>query len=104
MASPTVTWKRGSTWAASVAYTPGAGDPSDLSTVTIACSVMDHNERRYVNVVTKHNDNMGFDIYFDGDSSSWADGTAAIDYKLMQNGIVFYSTTSRFIIEKQITL
>jgi len=104
MASPTISWKRGSTWAASVAYTPGAGDPADLSAVTIECSVMDHQMRRYVLTVTKHNDNMGFDTRFDGDSSNWGPGTAAIDYKLTLSDVVFYSTTARFIIEAQITL
>ena len=104
MASPTISWKRGSTWAAAVVYTPGAGDPADLSDVTIQSSVMDHMLRRYVLTVTKHDDNMGFDVYFDGDSSDWAPGTAAIDYRLTLGGTVFYSTTARFIVEAQITL
>jgi len=44
-----------------------------------------------------------FDIYFDGDSSNWAAGTAAIDYRCTLGDVVFYSTTARFIIEPQVT-
>ena len=104
MGSPTVTWKRGSTFAASVAYTPGAGDPSTLEGVTVESSVMDQAQKRYPLVVTMHDDFLGFDILYDGDSSSWTAGTAAIDYKCSLEGVIFYSTTARFIIEPQVTL
>jgi hypothetical protein len=103
MASPTVSWKRGSTFAASVAYAPGAGNPATLEGITIETSVMDHAQKRYPLTVTLHEDFLGFDIIYDGDSSNWSAGTAAIDYKCIENGIVFYSTTARFIIEPQIT-
>ncbi len=104
MASPTVSWKRGSTFAASVTYTPGAGDPSDLSGVTVLCSVMDHRETRYPLVVSILPGNLSFNILYTGDTSEWAVGTAALDYKCLENGVVFYSTTARFTIDPQITL
>lgn len=104
MASPTVSWKRGSTFAASVTYTPGAGDPQDLSGVTVLCSVMDHRENRYPLVVSTLPGNLSFNILYPGDTSEWAVGTAALDYKCLENGVVFYSTTARFTIDPQITL
>ena len=104
MAAPSISWKRGSTFAASVVYTPGAGDPATLAGVLVECSVMDHNQQRYPLTVTVLAGNTSFDIYYDGDTSEWMTGTAAIDYKLTLDGVVFYSTTARFTIEPQITL
>lgn len=104
MASPTISWKRGSTFAAKVTYTPGAGDPTTLAGVLIETSIMDNNQQRYPLTVSVLPGDLMFNIYYDGDSSDWATGTAAIDYKLTLDGIIFYSTTSRFIIEPQITL
>jgi hypothetical protein len=104
MASPTVSWKRGSTFAASVAYTPGAGDPASLAGVTVECSVMDHREVRYPLIVSILPDNLSFNILYPSDTSEWAAGTAALDYRCLENGVVFYSTTARFTIEPQITL
>ena len=104
MASPTVSWKRGSTFAAQVAYTPGAGDPATLDGVTVECSVMDHREVRYPLLVTILPGNLTFNILYVGDTSEWAAGTAALDYRCLEAGIVFYSTTARFVIEPQITL
>lgn len=104
MAAPTISWKRGSTFAASVAYTPGAGEPQTLDGILVECAVMDHSQKRYPLAITKHEDKMGFDMIYLGDSSNWAIGTAAIDYRLSMTGTVFYSTTARFTIEQQITL
>lgn len=104
MASPTVSWKRGSTFAASVAYTPGAGDPPTLEGVTVECSVMDHREARHPLLVEIQPDFLSFNILFVGDTSEWSIGTAALDYRCSLGGVVFYSTTARFIIEPQITL
>jgi hypothetical protein len=104
MASPTVTWKRGSTFAAQVTYTPGAGDPATLEGVLVECSVMDHARQRYPLTVTMLPGFLSFNVYFDGDSSDWAVGTAALDYRCTLDNVVFYSTTARFTIEAQITL
>ena len=104
MASPTVSWKRGSTFAASVAYTPGAGDPATLEGVTVECSVMDNREVRYPLLVTILPDYLSFNIYYIGETSEWAAGTAALDFRCLEAGVVFYSTTARFTIEPQITL
>ena len=104
MAAPSISWKRGSTFAATVLYTPGAGEPSDLSGVLVETSVMDHAQKRYPLTVSVHPDNVNFDIIYSGDTSNWAVGTAALDYRLSVGGVVFYSTTARFTIEQQITL
>ena len=103
MAAPSISWKRGSTFAASVVYTPGSGDPSDLTGVTVESSVMDHAQKRYPLTITVTSPTT-FDVRYDGDSSNWAQGTAAIDYKCLLGGVVFYSTTARFIIDPQVTL
>jgi len=104
MSSPTISWKRGSTFAAQVIYTPGAGDPPTLEGVLVESSVMDHARQRYPLTVSMLPGFLGFNIYFDGDSSDWAAGTAAIDYRCTLDEVVFYSTTARFTIDPQVTL
>jgi hypothetical protein len=104
MASPTVSWKRGSTFAATVAYTPGAGETPTLEGVTVECSIMDNREARYPLLVTILPGYLTFDLLYVGDTSEWAVGTAALDFRLSEGGVVFYSTTARFVIDPQITL
>ncbi|CAB4185078.1 hypothetical protein UFOVP1118_37 [uncultured Caudovirales phage] len=104
MASPTVTWKRGSTFAASVAYVPGLNEPETLDGIGILTSVMDNAQRRHPLTVEVQEDLVTFLCRFDGDSSEWAAGTAAWDFQFSQGGVVYYSTTVRFIIEPQVTL
>ena len=104
MASPTVTWKRGSTFAALVTYTPGAGDPATLEGVLVECSVMDYARQRYPLTIEMLAGNLTFNVYYNGDSSDWTPGTAALDYRCSLGDVVFYSTTARFTIEAQITL
>jgi len=104
MGSPTVTWKRGSTFAAVVTYTPGAGDPATLEGVIVESSVMDHARQRYPLTIAMLPGFTSFNVYFDGDSSDWTPGTAALDYRCSLGDVVFYSTTARFTIEAQITL
>jgi hypothetical protein len=103
MATTPISWKRGSTFAATVDYTPGAGDPETLAGVTIECSVMDNSQTRYPLTITLLEGDVSFTTLYTGDSSGWAAGTAAIDYKLSNGGVIFYSTTARFVIEPQIT-
>ncbi|CAB5217941.1 hypothetical protein UFOVP201_35 [uncultured Caudovirales phage] len=103
MDSPTVVFKRGSTFGSLVTYVPGSGDPANLDDVVIESSVLDRAGKRYVLTIDRDPDNIHFTTTFE-DTADWQTGTAAWDFKCTKNGVLFYSTTVRFIIELQITL
>lgn len=105
MASPTVFWKRGQTFNASGPYVPGAGDPADLSGVTIESEILDHSTRRYPLAVTVSGDNITVSLFAEASlTAQWAVGTACIDLRCIKDGIVFSTTTTRFVVEQEITL
>ena len=105
MAAPTIIWKRGQTFAASGPYVPGAGDPADLSGVTIESELQDHSRRRWPLTVVIGEDLLTVTIYAEATlTAQWDVGTAAIDLRCSKDGIVFSTTTVRLVIEPEITL
>ena len=105
MASPTVFWKRGQNFNASGPYVPGQGDPANLSGVTIESEILDHSNRRYPLTVSVALDNITVTLSaLPSVTAQWAIGTACIDLRCIKDGIVFSTTTTRFVIEQEITL
>ena len=90
---------------ASGPYVPGEGDPVNLDGVTIESEVMDHGKIRHPLAVTIGGDNLTVTLRAEAeDTASWALGTAAIDLRCMKDGIVFSTTTIRFVVDLEITL
>jgi hypothetical protein len=105
MAAPSISWKRGQTFTAVGPYVPGAGDPADLAGVTITAEVIDRALRRWPLTAIIGNDNLTVTLYAEADKTSqWDVGTASIDLRCVFEGIVFASSTMRFIIEPEVTL
>ena len=105
MAAPSISWKRGQTFAAEGPYVPGAGDPADLEGVTVTSEVIDSAMRRWVLTTSVAPDNLTVTIYADAATTAqWGAGTASIDLRCSQEGVVFASTTVRLIIEPEVTL
>lgn len=105
MAAPTIIWKRGQTFVASGPYVPGAGDPTDLTGVTIESEVQDHSKRRWPLTVQISPDNITVTLYASAETTAqWDIGTAAIDLRCSKDGIVFSTTTVRFVVEQEVTL
>lgn len=105
MAAPTIIWKRGQTFVASGPYVPGAGDPADLAGVTIESEVQDHARVRRALVVTIGGDKLTVTLRAEApDTADWAIGTAAIDLRCVKDGVVFSTTTIRFVIDQEVTL
>lgn len=105
MAAPTIIWKRGQTFAASGPYVPGEGDPADLEGVTVESEVQDHAKRRWPLIVSISENNLTVTLYAEASlTAKWDVGTAAIDLRCIKDGIVFSTTTIRFVIEQEITL
>jgi hypothetical protein len=105
MAAPTIIWKRGQTFAASGPYVPGEGDPVNLSGVTIESEVLDFSRTRRPLAVTIGEDNLTVSLRAEAsETADWAVGTAAIDLRCVKDGIVFSTTTVRFVVDQEITL
>jgi hypothetical protein len=105
MAAPTINWKRGQTFGATGPYVPGEGDPLTLEGVTIESEIQDHSKRRFPLNVTIGEDNLTVTLFADAsETAKWYVGTAAIDLRCMKDGVVFSTTTVRFVIEQEITL
>ena len=105
MAAPTIIWKRGQTFAATGPYVPGEGDPANLEGVYIESEVQDHAKIRRPLVVSIGEDNLTVTLFAEAsDTANWAVGTAAIDLRCIKDGIVFSTTTVRFVVEQEITL
>jgi hypothetical protein len=105
MAAPTIIWKRGQTFVASGPYVPGAGDPVNLAGVTIESEVMDFSRVRRPLAVTIGQDNLTVTLRAEAsDTAEWTVGTAAIDLRCVKDGIVFATTTVRFVVDQEITL
>jgi len=105
MAAPTIIWKRGQTFAATGPYVPGQGDPVDLAGVTIQSEVQDHSKRRWPLEVQIGDDNLTVSLFAPAETTAqWDVGTAAIDLRCLLSGIVFSTTTVRFVVEQEVTL
>lgn len=105
MAAPTIIWKRGQTFVATGPYVPGQGDPQNLAGVSIESEVQDHSKRRFPLAVTIGGDNITVTLRAEAsDTAKWDIGTAAIDLRCIKDGVVFSTTTVRFVIEQEITL
>jgi hypothetical protein len=104
MSCNTVTFKRGTSFAASCAYAPSEGAPADLLGTTVTSTIVDAGRGSYDLVVTIANDGMSFTAIFDGDTSSWATGTASWDIRFAYEGVIFYTVTMRLNVIGQVTL
>ena len=88
--SSTVTFKRGSTYAATVTYTPAAGGPANLLTTTVTTDIIDAGN------------GLSFVLSL-SETSAFALGNARQDVKFATGGVVFYSSTFRLNVIDQVT-
>lgn len=98
----TVTFKRGTTFAVSGTYTPGAG-PATLAGVTITSDVIDAAGSTYSLTPVILGGNLTFTLTYADDSADWALGLARWDLKFVYSGSVFYSETLRVNVIDQVT-
>jgi hypothetical protein len=100
--STTVTFKRGSTYAATVTYTPGTGAPANLLSTTVTSDIIDAGGMVYPCTITKAGDGLSFVISL-SNTAAFALGTARQDVKFATGGVVFYSATFRLNVIAQVT-
>lgn len=100
--STSVTFKRGTTFAGTVTYTPQTGGPADLLTTTIASDIIDSGGNTYHTTITKAVDGLSFVASY-SPTTAWTIGNARWDIKFTYGGTVFYSETMRLNVIDQVT-
>ena len=103
MSTTSVTFKRGTSFAGTCTYTPDAGGPATITSVTITSDIITSDGSVYPTTITKAGNGLSFVVRYTGDSGSWALGTARWDIKFINAGAVFYSETMRLNIIDQVT-
>lgn len=89
------------TFSVTYAYTPGAGDPANLSTITVTSGLRDSNRSYHPLTVTKAVDNLSFTLT--SDTSDWAAGQAIYDVKLQTGGVIWFFPKTLVTIAEGIT-
>lgn len=100
--STTATFKRGTSFAATVTYTPDAGGPANLLTTTVTSGIVDAQQNYYPLTITMAVNGLSFVATY-ADSSDWALGVAKWDIKFNYGGSVFFSDTLRLDVIAQVT-
>ena len=104
MSCNTVTFKRGTSFGASVVWNPEAGGLANLIGVTVTSTILDADRNEFELVVTVAGNGLSFTAEYAGDTGDWAVGTARWDIKFTNNGSIFYSDTMRIDVIGQVTV
>lgn len=100
--STSVTFKRGTTFAGTVTYTPAAGGPANLLTTTVTSDIIDAGNCTYHTTITMAPDGLSFVASYTP-TSAWNLGNARWDIKFAYGSTVFYSETMRLNVIDQVT-
>jgi len=103
MSCNTVTFKRGTSFGASVVWNPETGGLANLIGVTVTSTIIDAQQNEYDLVVVVAGNGLSFTATYVGDTGAWATGSARWDIKFSNNGTVFYSETMRLDVIGQVT-
>lgn len=102
--SNTVTFKRGTTYSATVTYTPAVGGPANLLTTTVTSDIIDSAGVIYPCTITMAINGLSFVASLPASTTAnFSLGTARSDIKFVYGGTVFYSETFRLTVIDQVT-
>ena len=102
--STTVTFKRGTTYSATVTYTPAVGGPANLLTTTVTTDIIDAGGMIYPCTVTVAINGLSFVATLPASTTaSFALGNARSDIKFVYSGTTFFSDTFRLSVIDQVT-
>ncbi len=102
--SNSVTFKRGTTYSATVTYTPAAGGPANLLTTTVTTDIIDAGGTVYPCTITMAGNGLSFVATLpSATTAGFALGNARSDIKFVYGGVTFYSETFRLAIIDQVT-
>jgi hypothetical protein len=102
MSTVSAIFKRGTTLAATVTYTPAQGGPANLTATTITSDIQTSNSSFFGTTIVKANDGLSFTIRYD-DTANWSLGNARWDIKFTDGGVTWYSETLRLTVIEQVT-
>ena len=100
--STTVTFKRGTTFAGTVTYTPAAGGPANLLTTTVTSSIIDSDDNTYPCTITMAGGGLSF-VASVASTTNFSLGNARWDIKFAYGTTIFYSETMRLSVIDQVT-
>ena len=100
--STTVTFKRGTTFAATVTYTPEAGGPANLLTTTVTSNIIDSDDNTYPCTITMAGNGLSF-VASVASTTNFSLGNARWDIKFAYGTTIFYSETMRLSVIDQVT-
>jgi hypothetical protein len=89
------------TFSITYGYTPGAGDPANLSSITITSGLRDSSRAYHTLTVTKAVDNLSFTLT--SDTESWAAGQAVFDVKLQAGQVKWFFPKTLVTISEGVT-
>ena len=100
--STTVTFKRGTTFAGTVTYTPAAGGPANLLTTTVTSNIIDSDGATYPCTITMAGSGLSF-VASVASTTNFSLGNARWDIKFAYGTTIFYSETMRLSVIDQVT-
>lgn len=103
MSCNTVTFKRGSSFSASMVWNPEPGGIANLVGVTVTSSIIDAQQNEYDLTATVAPNGLSVAFVYPASTVAWAIGTAKWDIKFLNGGTVFYSETMRIDLIGQVT-
>jgi hypothetical protein len=103
MSCTTVTFKRGTSFAASTVWNPETGGLANLIGVMVTSSIIDADRNEFDLAVVVAGSGLSFTATYAGSTADWAVGTARWDIKFSNGGSVFYSETMRIDVIGQVT-
>jgi hypothetical protein len=103
MSCNTVTFKRGSSFSASMVWNPEPGGIANLIGVTVQSTIIDAQQNEYDLTATVAPGGLSVAFVYPASTAAWAIGTAKWDIKFLNGGTVFYSETMRLDLIGQVT-
>jgi hypothetical protein len=103
MSCNTVTFKRGTSFAASTVWNPEVGGLANLIGVTVTSTIIDADRNEFDLVVVVAGNGLSFTATYPNSTADWGIGTARWDIKFSNGGSVFYSETMRLDVIGQVT-
>jgi hypothetical protein len=102
--STTVTFKRGTTYSATVTYTPAVGGPANLLTTTVTSDIIDSGGTVYPCTITMAVNGLSFVASLPASSTEgFSLGNARSDIKFVYGGTTLFSDTFRLSVIDQVT-
>ena len=87
--STSVTFKRGTTFAGTVTYTPQSGGPANLLSTTVTSSIIDAGNNTYPTTITMAGDGLSFVASYSDLSLDTRLGSLGHQVRLRHDGLLF---------------